>query len=97
MKYEIKTKQGNNYIVSDDNAWIWISLDRELGLTFTQAQVKMSEGSLDVLTFILHKAASIAGHTELKTQQSWVETEFDEFDVVSDDPKVTPEEVSSAT
>ena len=45
MKYEITTKQGNNYIVSDDSAWLWIELERELGYTVSQAADKMSQGS----------------------------------------------------
>ena len=44
MQYEIKTKQGTNYIVSDDSAWLWIEIERELGYTVTQAAEKMSQG-----------------------------------------------------
>jgi hypothetical protein len=60
MKYEITTKQGNNYIVSDDSAWLWIELERELGYTVSQAADKMSQGSLDVITCMLYKAAKAA-------------------------------------
>jgi hypothetical protein len=57
MKYNVTTKQGNNYIVSDDSAWLWIELERELGYTVSQAADKMSQGSLDVITCMLYKAA----------------------------------------
>jgi len=88
MKYEVTTKQGNNYIVSDDSAWLWIELERELGVTVTQAAEKMSQGSLDVITCMLFKAARQQGKTELKTQRLWVENEFESFDVVDEpDPK----------
>ena len=87
MKYEITTQQGKNYIVSDDSAWLWIELERELGFTVTQAAEKMSQGSLDVITCMLFKAAKQAGKTELKTQKAWVEHEFDSFEVLEDDPK----------
>jgi hypothetical protein len=94
MKYDITTQQGKNYIVSDDSAWLWIRLERDLGYTLTQAQEKMSEGSLEVITYILYLAAEVDGLTDYKTHQGWVENEFDTFDVVSDDPKDTPAEVS---
>ena len=97
MKYEITTQQGNNYIVSDDSAWLWIQLERELGYTFTQAQQKTAEGSLEVITYVLYKASVMAGHTDLKMHQTWVETVFDTFDVVSEDPKAISPEASSET
>lgn len=96
MKYEVKTKQGKNYIVSDDNAWLWIELERGLGLTMKQAIEKMANGSLDVITWLLHRAALEAKHTEIKTQKTWVETEFDSFEVVEEDPKATQTEALDA-
>jgi len=88
MKYEIETKQGNKYQVTDDSVWLWIELERELGYTVTQAAKKMSEGSLDVLTFMFYKAAKQAGKTDLKNQRQWVENEFEAFEVVDEpDPK----------
>jgi len=94
MKYDVTTQQGKNYIVSDDSAWLWIRLERDLGYTLTQAQEKMSEGSLEVITYILYLSAEVNGLTDYKTHQGWVENEFDTFDVVSEDPKDTPAEVS---
>jgi len=87
MKYEITTQQGDKYIVSDNDAWLWIELERETGLTMKQASVKMAEGSLDIITALLFKAAVIDKKTELKTHKAWVQHEFDTFDVVSEDPK----------
>ena len=97
MKYDITTTQGDNYIVSDDSAWLWIRLERDLGYTLTQAQEKMSQGSLEVITYILYLAAAGSELTDYKTHQGWVENEFDTFDVVSEDPKDTPEAVSKET
>jgi len=97
MEFNITTKQGKNYIVSDDSAWLYIRLEQDLGHTHTQAQEKMSQGSLEVLTYLMYLAASIGGHTEYKTHQGWVENEFETFDVVSNDPKDIPEEVSKDT
>jgi hypothetical protein len=94
MKYDVTTQQGKNYIVSDDSAWLWIRLERDLGYTLTQAQEKMSEGSLEVITYILYLSAEVNGLTDYKTHQGWVENEFDTFDVVSEDPQDTPAEVS---
>jgi len=95
MKYEVTTQQGNKYIVSDDSAWLWIELERETGLTMQQAGAKMAEGSLDIITSLLFKAAVIEKKTELKTHKAWVLHEFETFDVLSEDPKATDAEASS--
>jgi hypothetical protein len=87
MKYEITTQQGEKYIVSDNDAWLWIELERETGLTMKQASVKMAEGSLDIITALLFKAAFIDKKTAIKTHKAWVQEEFETFDVVSEDPK----------
>jgi hypothetical protein len=95
MKYEVTTQQGNKYIVSDDSAWLWIELERDTGLTMQQAGAKMAEGSLDVITSLLFKAAVMEKKTELKTHKAWVLHEFETFDVVSEDPKAMGAEASS--
>ena len=94
MKYEVTTQQGNKYTVSDDSAWLWIELERDTGLTMQQAGAKMAEGSLDVITTLLFKAAVMEKKTELKTHKAWVLHEFDTFDVVSEDPKAMDAEAS---
>jgi hypothetical protein len=94
MKYEVTTQQGNKYTVSDDSAWLWIELERDTGLTMQQAGAKMAEGSLDVITSLLFKAAVMEKKTELKTHKAWVLHEFDTFDVVSEDPKAMDAEAS---
>ena len=87
MEYQVTTKQGNNYIVSDDSAWLWVEIERELGYTVIQAAEKMSQGSLDVITCMLYKAAKTGGHTKLPSQQAWVVNEFDTFEEVEESPK----------
>jgi hypothetical protein len=87
MEYKVITQQGNNYIVSDDNAWLWVEIERELGYTVSQAAEKMGQGSLDVITCMLYKAAKTAGHTKLPSQQAWVVNEFDSFEVIEESPK----------
>lgn len=95
MQFQVTTQQGKNYIVSDDSLWIWIEVERELGFTIPEAVEKINKQSLDVITFVLHKAALEAGETELKTQKAWVKNEFDSFEVVEQDPKVNLEATSS--
>ena len=95
MQYEVTTQQGNKYIVSDDSAWLWIELERETGLTMQQAGAKMAEGSLDVITVLLYKAAVMEKKTDLKSHKAWVLNEFETFDVVSEDPKATGAEASN--
>ena len=87
MKYNVTTKQGNNYIVSDESTWLWVEIERELGYTVSQAADKMSQGSLDVITCMLFKAAKAAGNTKLPNQQAYVMNEFETFEVVEDSPK----------
>lgn len=87
MQYTVRTKQGNNYTVSADSTWLWIEIERELGLTITQAVEKIDAGSLDVLTCMLYKAAKAQGKTALPNQKVWVENEFEGFDLVDDSPK----------
>jgi len=87
MKYNVTTKQGNNYIVSDESTWLWVEIERELGYTVSQAADKMSQGSLDVITCMLYKAAKAAGNTKLPNQQAYVINEFETFEVVEDSPK----------
>jgi len=87
MQYNITTKQGNNYIVSDQSTWLWIEIERDLGYTVTQAAEKISQGSLDVITCMLYKAAKAAGKTNLPNQQVWVVNEFEGFEVVEESPK----------
>ena len=87
MQYNVTTKQGNNYIVSDENAWLWVEIEREIGYTVSQAAEKMSQGSLDVITCMLYKAAKAQGKTQLPNQQAWVTNEFETFEVVEESPK----------
>lgn len=87
MQFEITTKDGKTYIVDDESTWLWICLERDMGLTYGQAREKIGDQSLDVLTYVLHHAALEAGHTDLKTHKAWVQHEFKEFDVVDSDPK----------
>jgi hypothetical protein len=87
MQYEITTKQGANYIVSDESAWLWIEIERELGYTVSQAADKMANGSLDVITCMLYKAAKAMGKTQMPNQQAWVTNEFETFEVVEESPK----------
>ena len=87
MKYNITTKQGNNYIVSDESAWLWIEIERELGYTVQEAAEKLAKGSLDVITCMLFKAAKAENKTQMPNQKAWVLNEFESFEVVEESPK----------
>ena len=73
--------------MSDESTWLWVEIERELGYTVSQAADKMSQGSLDVITCMLFKAAKAAGNTKLPNQQAYVLNEFETFEVVEDSPK----------
>jgi hypothetical protein len=47
----------------------------------------MSQGSLDVITCMLFKAAKAQGKTQLPNQQAWVSNEFESFEVNDESPK----------
>ena len=87
MQFKVKTKQGNNYTVSTESTWLWIEIERDLGHTLNKAVKLIEDGSLDVITALLYKAAKAQGHTKLPNQQAWVENEFDGFEWVDEGPK----------
>lgn len=89
MRYEVKTKQGNNFIVDDDSIELWLEVEELFDLTFHEAAQKIARQSLAVVTKMLFAGAKLGGHTELKTYKAWVKTEFDTFDVLDEEsPKV---------
>lgn len=82
MLYEVKTKQGNNFIVDDDQIEIWLEMEEMFDITFKEAAEKLARQSLSVITKLFFVGAKLGGHTELKTHKAWVKTEFESFDVV---------------
>lgn len=98
MLWTVDTKTNGQYTIDDDRAWLWVLLERELGISFTQAQEKIANGSLEVITMLLYLASVLDGKTDLKMHQTWVEHEFVIFDVVADvDPKDIMLEASNDT
>ncbi len=96
MKLIVKTKQGNNFTVDDDDISLWIELEDMLDLTFSEAQEKIKRQSMKVLTALMFIGAKRGGYTELKTQKAWIDHELESFDVAVDEsPKDTDREVSS--
>jgi len=92
MKYEVKTKQGTNFIVDDDSIELWLEIEERFDLTFYEAQQKLSRQSLATLTKLFFTAAVIGGHTEYKTHKTWVKEEFDSFEIAGEaDPKAEAE------
>jgi hypothetical protein len=90
----VKIKYTNNkkeYTANLDQTWVWVRLEDELGLTVTQAQDKMGEGSTKVITYAIWLAAEADVPYE-----TWIK-KLGEFEVVSDDPKDMSSEASSET
>jgi hypothetical protein len=73
--------------VSDESAWLWVESSVNLVTQSARQLTKMSQGSLDVITCMLFKAAKAQGNTKLPSQQAWVINEFETFEVVEDSPK----------
>lgn len=89
MKWEVTTKQGETYQVSDDAVWVWVRLENDLGLTYSQAIEKISQQSLAVISHLLWVLSKDAGKTDLPTAADWARMQLDTFDVVEvpTDPK----------
>lgn len=87
MLLEVTTKQGKTYTVDDDDVYLWVCVEQDLGLTYAEAAEKMSNTSMVVITYVLHYLSLYNGHTELKTVKAWVQNELDTFKVVEDHPK----------
>ena len=82
----MKVKFNNNkteYTVNLDQAWVWVRLEDELGLTVTEAQDRMGKGSTKIITY----AIWLASESETPYKE-WVKT-LDDFEVVDEDPKDT--------
>jgi hypothetical protein len=80
----VKVKYINNkieYTANLDQAWVWVRLEDELGLTVTEAEAKMSKGSTKIITY----AIWIASDSETP-YKDWVKT-LDKFEVANEDPK----------
>lgn len=84
MQYEVKTKQGNNFIVDDDQIELWLEIEDLFDVTFKEAQELIARHSLSMITKILFASAKLGNHTELKTYKAWVKNEFESFDVLEE-------------
>mgnify|MGYP006285293651 CR=1 FL=1 len=70
------------YVVNIDQAWVWVKLEEDLGLTLTEAQEKMTNGSTKAITYALW----IAGKSETP-YTIWLQ-DLKEFEYIDDvDPK----------
>ena len=78
MLVKVKTKT-TEYNVDIDVAWVWVRVEQETGLTLTEAQEKMANGS----TLIITKAIWVASESD-QSFQDWVKTLVD-FEVIDDD------------
>ena len=78
IKYELNKTE---YTVNLDQAWVWVRLEDDLGLTVDAALEKMQKGSTKVITY----AIWIASESDT-SYKDWVKG-FGLFEVVEDDPK----------
>lgn len=85
----MKVKYTNNkteYTADLDQAWVWVRLEDDLGLTVTEAQDKMGKGSTKIITYAIWLASE--SETPYK---DWVK-KLETFEVADDDPKDTQSE-----
>lgn len=82
MKIKYISKK-TEYTVNLDQAWVWVRLEDELGLTINQAQDKMGDGSTKIITYAIWLASEV--ETPYK---DWIKN-LETFEVVEDNPKDT--------
>ena len=75
------TNNKTEYTANLDQAWVWVRLEDDLGLTVTEAQSKMGKGSTKIITY----AIWLASESE-QEYKDWLKT-LATFEVVDDDPK----------
>ena len=90
MLIEVHTTE-STYQVNLDQVWVWVRLERELGVSITQAQQKMGEGSTHVITYAIWLASDVP-----TPYDDWLKR-LQEFEVLEDNPKVTKKARSSTT
>jgi hypothetical protein len=69
-----------------DQTWVWVRLEDDLGLTVSQAQDKIADGSTKVISYALWLASESP-----KDYKDWVKG-LKDFEVIQDYPKATDEE-----
>lgn len=95
LNINVTTQQGTEYTVTMTEVWQAVELERDLGLTWTQIEKSIDDGSLDVTLQVIHSLAKAQGKTDIKTLKAWVKTEYKDFTYgVDDDPKVSTVEES---
>jgi hypothetical protein len=75
------TNNKTEYTANLDQAWVWVRLEDDLGLTVTEAQNKMGKGSTKIITY----AIWLSSESE-QEYKDWIKT-LTTFEVVDDDPK----------
>lgn len=91
MQIQVKTKQGNNFIVDTEAITLWLDIEETFDITYFEAQELLKRQSLGIMTKMFFIAAKQGNHTELKTLKKWVELEFDSFDIVGEEVPKEPE------
>jgi len=74
------------YKANIDKAWVWVKLEDDLGLTITEAQDKMANGSTKIITYAIWLASEIP-----TAYDDWIKN-LESFEVADDDPKDIPAE-----
>jgi len=84
---KVKLNNANTELtVNLDQAWVWVRLEDDLGLTVSEAQTKIADGSTKVITYALW----LASETN-KDYKDWVKALAD-FEVIEDYPKAIDKE-----
>lgn len=81
----MKIKFTNNkteYETNIDQAWVWVRLEKDLGLTLSEAQDKMSDSSTWVITYAMWIASEVQ-----TPYDDWIKKLEHNWEVIHADPK----------
>lgn len=88
VKFEHKKIE---YVVNLDKAYIWVTIEDDLKITVNEAQDRMAQGSLKVISYALW----VASESEVPYKE-WIKG-LGEFEVIEDSPKASGGEVSAVS
>jgi hypothetical protein len=90
MLIQVHTTE-STYQVNLDQVWVWVRLERELGVNITQAQEKMAEGSTHIITYAIWLASDVQ-----TAYDQWLK-DLQEFEVLDESPKAIKKARSTTT
>ena len=96
MIYNVVLQNSSTFTVDDQELALWLMIEQKSGLTFGEIEAMRGKGSLTANAWIMFCGAIRQGKTELMKLETWLEHEFDDFDIEDDSPKESTSDPSSS-